>query len=97
MTANKSIAQYPILPNKYWLILGNTQYPNANIVLTLITNVRLTLNAAAVEVLVFGHVVVVGIVEQSLRRYAADVEARSTKRIILLHTNCLLTKSHFNI
>jgi len=51
-----------------------------------------TFNASAVEILVFGHVIVVRVVEQSLRRYTADVETRSTERVVLLNTNCLLTR-----
>jgi len=56
------------------------------------TITRRTFNASAVEILVFCHVIIMGIVEQRLRRYAADIQACSTKRVILLHTNSLRSR-----
>ena len=49
----------------------------------------LTFNASFLQVLVIGHVVQVGVVEQGLGRNAAHIEARPTQRVILLHTHCL--------
>ena len=47
------------------------------------------LNATLSEVFALGHVVIVGVVEQSLRRDAAHVEASSSICCILLNTHSL--------
>lgn len=56
----------------------------------------LYLNATFEEVFALGHVVVVGVVEQSLGRDAANIEAGSSICWVLLHTHGLPQTSYIS-
>lgn len=59
----------------------------------LLKDLKLTFNAPGIQIIVFGHMIVVRVVEESFWRNATNVQTSAAKSVIFLNTHSLSQQS----